>query len=506
MNCTDPKENKNYDYANVAPNAPYIGGQITPEATIIDGYRNTLQPDTDYRIVAYKDASHTQQTVIKDIGTYYVDVDYIGKNYDGHYYLTFTVDKTDIGTLTTDSKKFTYLPQSRRASSGINSPADYYTKYFTPPALGEYRVSYGTDVNVTSSGNLDWGSPGTITLNAVKDSPVFKEGTSKTFNYIVSEQFDISSLNGSAADTGNTNVYYYNGYAIEPGSFDFLDSVLVRGVEYKITSITNNTNAGAAEVHIEGINGCKGSATLYFRINQVGIKNAQVSANLWGSSVSYSVTYNGRTLNEGTDYYKDLTPIDTGYVLTLYGINNFASYNQIIVSDGCVRPLGSCNVVLSANSVTYTGKSVRPNVTVYNGNGNIIDSAFYSVSAGSAKVGKGTVKISFRNGYNGSISANYKINPKNTTQSKPTAAKKGFTAKWKRSTAVNGYQVRYTTDKKLKSGFKTCKVTKNNKTLSQKVTGLKSKKTYYVQIRTYKTVSGTKYYSNWSNAKTVKTK
>ena len=35
---------------------------------------------------------------------------------------------------------------------------------------------------------------------------------------------------------------------------------------------------------------------------------------------------------------------------------------------------------------------------------------------------------------------------------------------------------------------------------------LKAKKKYYVQVRTYKTVSGKKYYSKWSKKKTVKTK
>ncbi|MGI6170795.1 MAG: hypothetical protein ACOYIC_03550 [Butyricicoccus sp.] len=46
----------------------------------------------------------------------------------------------------------------------------------------------------------------------------------------------------------------------------------------------------------------------------------------------------------------------------------------------------------------------------------------------------------------------------------------------------------------------------SNKTVSKKVTKLTAKKKYYVRIRTYKTVSGKKYYSSWSKAKTVTTK
>lgn len=68
-----------------------------------------------------------------------------------------------------------------------------------------------------------------------------------------------------------------------------------------------------------------------------------------------------------------------------------------------------------------------------------------------------------------------------------------------------GYQVTYATNSKFTPGKKT--VTMNSKkTMSKKITSLKAKKKYYVRVRTYKTASGTKYYSDWSKTKTVKTK
>ncbi|MCD8217115.1 MAG: hypothetical protein LUD01_03565 [Clostridiales bacterium] len=39
---------------------------------------------------------------------------------------------------------------------------------------------------------------------------------------------------------------------------------------------------------------------------------------------------------------------------------------------------------------------------------------------------------------------------------------------------------------------------------SKAVSSLTKGKKYYVRVRTYKTVSGTKYYSAWSSAKSVK--
>lgn len=63
----------------------------------------------------------------------------------------------------------------------------------------------------------------------------------------------------------------------------------------------------------------------------------------------------------------------------------------------------------------------------------------------------------------------------------------------------------YAANSKFTSGKKTVTVS-SSKTTSKKITKLKAKKKYYVRVRTYKKVSGTKYYSDWSKTKTVKTK
>ena len=70
---------------------------------------------------------------------------------------------------------------------------------------------------------------------------------------------------------------------------------------------------------------------------------------------------------------------------------------------------------------------------------------------------------------------------------------------WNKNTAVTGYQIQYS----LKSDFsskKTVTISKNTQT-SKTITGLTKRKKYYVRIRSFKTVSGTKYYSAWSTSK-----
>ena len=167
-------------------------------------------------------------------------------------------------------------------------------------------------------------------------------------------------------------------------------------------------------------------------------------------------------------------------------------------------------LTLSTTSYTYNGKTKKPTVKVKDSKGNTISSTHYTVSYASGRkyVGKYKVTVKFRSTsskYTGTMSAYFKINPKGTTLKTPTAGSKSFTAKWtKQSTQTSGYQLQYSTSSKF-TNAKTVTIS-SNKTISKKITKLTAKKKYYVRIRTYKTVSGTKYYSAWSSVKTVTTK
>jgi hypothetical protein len=80
------------------------------------------------------------------------------------------------------------------------------------------------------------------------------------------------------------------------------------------------------------------------------------------------------------------------------------------------------------------------------------------------------------------------------------------TLTWKKQTKqVSGYQIQYAADSKFTKN-KTTILVKGAKKSSETITGLSGKTKYYFRIRTYKTVSGKKYYSEWSKSKMVKTK
>lgn len=95
--------------------------------------------------------------------------------------------------------------------------------------------------------------------------------------------------------------------------------------------------------------------------------------------------------------------------------------------------------------------------------------------------------------------------PKKTSIKKLKKGKKSITILWAKSAGVKGYQIQLATDKKFKKNKKIVTI-KKQKTTKKTVKKLKSKKKYFVRVRTYKTVNGKKVYSSWSKIKSVKTK
>lgn len=87
------------------------------------------------------------------------------------------------------------------------------------------------------------------------------------------------------------------------------------------------------------------------------------------------------------------------------------------------------------------------------------------------------------------------VKPKKTSIKKLSKGKKKFTVTWAKVSGVKGYQIQYSSDKKFKKNNKSVTVTKQ-KTTKATVKKLKSKKKYYVRVRTYKTVNGKKIYSS----------
>ena len=250
------------------------------------------------------------------------------------------------------------------------------------------------------------------------------------------------------------------------------------------------------------------------------------------------VKYEGSQFTEGTYYYSNQLRLDgnsgTGSThrlpndsstinVTINGekwaissdtrVYDTYSYTHMASPEYEVRK-ESPEATISTTNYTYDGKAKTPSVTVKNAAGATLKNGTdYTVSyaSGRKNVGSYKVTVTFKDDkYIGSKFAYFNINPKGTSISKLYRAKKAFTVKWKKQSAkmatstINGYQIRYSTSSKMTNAK--YKIVKGYKYTSKKMTKLKAKKKYYVQVRTYKTVSGKNYYSSWSSIKSVKTK
>ena len=168
------------------------------------------------------------------------------------------------------------------------------------------------------------------------------------------------------------------------------------------------------------------------------------------------------------------------------------------------------SITLSNTRYIYNGKVQKPQVTVKNAKGEVIKGYIVKYAGNCKNVGKYKVTLTFKGDYNGTKTKTFKIAPKSVTVKSLKAAKKRFDVKWsKQTTQVTGYQVQYSTDKNFVKAVKNKKITKNS-VVTKTVKNLKSKKVYYVRVRTYTTV---KYngeqmnlHSDWSKVKKVTVK
>lgn len=166
----------------------------------------------------------------------------------------------------------------------------------------------------------------------------------------------------------------------------------------------------------------------------------------------------------------------------------------------------TCAVIsLSAKTYAYNGKAKTPAVTVKTGKKVLKKNTDYTVSySNNKKIGTAKAVISFKGNYRGTRSVSFTIKPPKTTLSSARYSSGGnIMIRWKRNPYAGGCQIQYAANKSFTKNKKTVNISKA-KTISKKVPALKKKRPCYVRIRAYKVVSGKKYYSDWSTAKTVK--
>ena len=304
---------------------------------------------------------------------------------------------------------------------------------------------------------------------------------------------------------------------------------LTNGTDYTV-SYSNNKNVGTASVYVYGKGNYSGSLSAKFDIVpakqqiqklETKYKGFYIDWAQKGSATGYDVAYSvNANMSGAVSKHLTANKPDTLTVSGLAGdktyyvrVRSYTNVNGKVYygawSD--VKSIKTANNDITKASVSgistkaFTGKAITQNVTVKVGNTVLKNGTDYTVSySNNKKVGKATVKITGKGKYGGVITKTFKINPAKQEIQKLTAKSKAFFVDWAQKGSATGYEIQYATNSKFTSAKKV--TITNNKTDKTTVSKLSANKKYYVRVRSYTTVGGTKYYGAWSAVKNVTTK
>ncbi|MDY3249825.1 MAG: PPC domain-containing protein [Candidatus Choladocola sp.] len=253
--------------------------------------------------------------------------------------------------------------------------------------------------------------------------------------------------------------------------------------------------------------------TVKFTTNTLS-ENGNVYVSLYNSSgqnmgyIGFSVKYGNpvtctQRLNAGVYYIgvdstfsslRSRYTIQTSYVVQQKGEQKITAANK-------VKTIGQGDFYIGAKLSQGNG-----NLSYSSGNTSVV-SIDRTGKVRIRGVGKAVIKIS------ASATSTYKeavkyititIRPKaSSISSLSSPGSKQLKIAWKKVSGISGYQIQYG-KKSSFSGAKTKNISAGKTKLVIKNCSKKMK--YYVRIRTYRTVSGIKFYSSWSRVKSARTK
>ena len=304
---------------------------------------------------------------------------------------------------------------------------------------------------------------------------------------------------------------------------------LTNGTDYTV-SYSNNKNVGTSNVYVYGKGNYSASLSAKFDIVpakqqiqklETKYKGFYIDWAQKGSATGYDVEYSvNANMSGAVSKHLTASKPDTLTVSGLAGnktyyvrVRSYTNVNGKVYygawSD--IKSIKTANnditkaTVSGISTKAFTGKAITQNVTVKVGNTVLKNGTDYTVSySNNKKVGKATVKITGKGKYGGVITKTFKINPAKQEIQKLTAKSKAFFVDWAQKGSATGYEIQYATNSKF-TGAKKVAIT-NNKTDKTTVSKLSGNKKYYVRVRSYTTVGGTKYYGTWSAVKNVTTK
>ena len=440
----------------------------------------------------------------------------------GTGYVTVTASANGYDSVSKDVKIVVSKKSLNNGLLTLSETSYVYDGTYKKPAatvtFGGKVLQEGKDYTISYRNNLNVGVT-TVIATGMGD---YTDYTSK--NFTITKR----AMTGGTVSVASS--VSFTGSNITPSvTVKVAGRTLTSGTDYTV-SYSNNKNVGTSNVYVYGKGNYSGSLSAKFDIVpakqqiqklETRYKGFYIDWAQKGSATGYDVEYSVNSNMSGA-VSKHLTANkpDTLTVSGLSGdkvyyvrVRSYTNVNGKVYygawSD--VNSIKTANNDITKASVSgistkaFTGKAITQNVTVKVGNTVLKNGTDYTVSySNNKKVGKATVKITGKGKYGGVITKTFKINPAKQEIQKLTAKSKAFFVDWAQKGSATGYEIQYATNSKF-TGAKKVTIT-NNKTDKTTVSKLSANKKYYVRVRSYTTVGGTKYYGAWSATKTVTTK
>ena len=484
--------------------------------TIVEGQSKNIgaSSSTSGAVLTYKSTTPSICTVDKNgnvtalkTGTGYVTVTASANGYDSvSKDVKIVVSKKSLnnGLLTLSETSYVYDGTYKKPAATVTFDGKVLQ------AGKDYTISYRNNLNVGVA---------TVIATGMGD-----------YTGYTSKNFTITKCAMAGGTVSVASSVSFTGSNITPSvTVKVAGRTLTSGTDYTV-SYSNNKNVGTSNVYVYGKGNYSGSLSAKFDIVPAKQQIQKLETRYkgffidWaqkGSATGYDVEYSVNANMSGA-VSKHLTA-NKPDTLTVSGLSGDKTYYVRVRSytntNGKVyygawsdiKSIKTANnditkaTVSGISTKAFTGKAITQNVTVKVGNTVLKNGTDYTVSySNNKKVGKATVKITGKGKYGGVITKAFTINPAKQEIQKLTAKSKEFFVDWAQKGSATGYEIQYATNSKF-TGAKKVTIT-NNKTDKTTVSKLSANKKYYVRVRSYTTVGGTKYYGAWSAVKNVTTK
>ena len=440
----------------------------------------------------------------------------------GTGYVTVTASATGYNSVSKDVKIVVSKKSLNNGLITLSETSYVYDGTYKKPAatvtFGGKVLQEGKDYTISYRNNLNVGVT-TVIATGMGD-----------YTGYTSKNFTITKRAMAGGTVSVASSVSFTGSNITPSvTVKVAGRTLTSGTDYTV-SYSNNKNVGTSNVYVYGKGNYSGSLSAKFDIVpakqqiqklETRYKGFYIDWAQKGSATGYDVEYSvNANMSGAVSKHLTASKPDTLTVSGLAGnktyyvrVRSYTNVNGKVYygawSD--VKSIKTANNDITKASVSgistkaFTGKAITQNVTVKVGSTVLKNGTDYTVSySNNKKVGKATVKITGKGKYGGVITKTFTINPAKQEIQKLTAKSKAFFIDWAQKGSATGYEVQYATNSKF-TGAKKVTIT-NSKTDKTTVSKLSANKKYYVRVRSYTTVGGTKYYGAWSAVKNVTTK